>query len=185
MSSDSLSKPDIAEARLVLSSNRDERPAGCEISLLVIHNISLPPGEFGGDWIEDLFLNRLDPQAHPYFKSICELKVSAHLLIRRSGELIQFVPLEQRAWHAGESMFAGVERCNDYSIGIELEGCDEEGFEEAQYQMLGRVTRQLMQRFPAITLDRIVGHSDISPGRKTDPGPAFDWEHYRSLIGKA
>ena len=164
------------------SPNQDERPSGITIDLLVIHNISLPPGDFGGPWIEDLFLNRLDPIFHPFFEEIHHQKVSSHLLIRRDGSLIQFVPLEMRAWHAGISHYRGRDQCNDFSIGIELEGTDTETYTPLQYDILVNTTRQIMAHFPAITLDRIVGHVDISPGRKTDPGPAFDWELYRRML---
>ena len=164
------------------SPNADERPADTTIDLLVIHNISLPPGEFGGGHIRDLFLNRLDPRAHPYFVDIAGLKVSAHLLIRRDGEVIQFVALERRAWHAGQSDFCGRQCCNDFSIGIELEGTDQQPFNDAQYEALVRMTLHIRRIFPLITDDRIVGHADIAPGRKTDPGPAFDWSHYRGLM---
>lgn len=165
------------------SPHRDPRPAGTEIDLLVIHNISLPPGELGGAWIDDLFLGRLDPTAHPYFEIACAAgPVSAHLLIRRDGSLIQYVPLAQRAWHAGRSQFDGRERCNDFSIGIELEGADHIPFEPVQYATLAGATRLIMAHYPAIVLERIVGHSDIAPGRKTDPGPHFDWSGYRKLI---
>lgn len=167
------------------SPNHDERPSGTLIDLLVIHNISLPPGEFTGDWIDDFFLNQLDPTAHPYFAIIAEMRVSAHLLIRRDGRLIQYVPYEQRAWHAGTSCFNGRERCNDYSIGIELEGDDMTPFTEAQYRVLADCTRRLQVRYPAITPERIIGHSDIAPDRKTDPGPAFDWDDYRERLCKA
>jgi len=169
-----------AERRL--SPNQDARPPETVIDLLVIHNISLPPGEFGGDWIDDLFLNRLDPRAHPYFTPIAAVRVSAHLLIRRDGRLIQYVPCERRAWHAGVSSFQGRERCNDYSIGIELEGTDETPFTEAQYIRRAACTRQIRRRYPAIGAGRIVGHADIAPDRKTDPGPAFDWARYRRNI---
>ncbi len=157
----------------------DERPPGTQISLLVIHNISLPPGEFGGPWIDDLFMGRLDPAAHPYFADIAALKVSAHYLIRRDGSLIQYVPEEMRAWHAGVSSWKGRERCNDFSIGVELEGADDVPFAEPQYETLANLTRDLFARHG--TLD-IAGHSDIAPGRKTDPGPWFDWERYRGQI---
>jgi AmpD protein len=169
-------------ARQAPSPNCDKRPDGVAVDLLVIHNISLPPNEFGGPWIEALFQNRLDPMAHPYFADIARVRVSAHLLIRRDGELIQFVDLRRRAWHAGRSCFNGRDACNDYSIGIELEGADHIPFSDAQYARLGRVTGQLMQRFPAITAERITGHSDIAPGRKTDPGPAFDWARYLDCL---
>jgi N-acetyl-anhydromuramoyl-L-alanine amidase len=158
------------------------RPAGAVIDLLVIHNISLPPGEFGGPWIDDLFLGRLDPHAHPYFRDIAGVPVSAHLLIRRDGACIQYVPFGDRAWHAGVSCFQGRERCNDYSIGIELEGTDDIPFTQAQYRVLAEVTRDLMAAYPGITEGRIAGHSDIAPGRKTDPGPHFDWGRYRDLL---
>lgn len=169
-------------ARRLPSPNCDERPTGGPVNLLVIHNISLPPDEFGGPWIEDLFLNRLDPAAHPYFADIAGLTVSAHLLIRRDGELLQFVPLNKRAWHAGASCYEGQEACNDYSIGIELEGSDHQPFTDAQYVTLAEVTRQIMARYPAIAPQRIAGHSDIAPGRKTDPGPHFDWARYRRAL---
>jgi AmpD protein len=169
-------------ARRVESPNQDARPAGTAIDLLVIHNISLPPGQFGGGWIEDLFLNRLDPHAHPYFAGIAELRVSAHALVRRDGSLVQFVPLRRRAWHAGRSCHEGREACNDFSIGIELEGADDQPFTDAQYARLAEVARQIMARYPAIDAERIVGHSDIAPGRKTDPGPAFDWQRFRQAI---
>ncbi len=168
--------------RQVPSPNADERPAGTLVDLLVIHNISLPPGEFGGGHIEDLFLNRLDPDAHPYFADIARLRVSAHLLIRRDGGVIQFVALDRRAWHAGQSSFCGRDCCNDFSIGIELEGTDEKPFSEAQYAELVDLTLQIRSIFPQIEDENIVGHADIAPGRKTDPGPAFDWAHYRGLM---
>jgi len=164
------------------SPNCDERPPGREINLLVIHNISLPPGQFGGPFIDDLFLNRLDPAADPYFQNICELRVAPHLLIRRDGELIQYVPLSKRAWHAGQSAFQGCVSCNDFSIGIELEGTDDLPYTDIQYQMLAQVADAIMRAFPAITAERIVGHSDIAPGRKTDPGPAFDWSGFKGLL---
>ena len=164
------------DATQVPSPNCDARPAGSPIDLLVIHAISLPAGEFGGPWIDDLFCNQLDPAAHADFADICGLSVSAHALIRRNGEIVQYVPFQQRAWHAGASNFQGRERCNDFSIGIELEGCDDQPFEAIQYQQLAQLTQALMNTYPAITQQRITGHSDIAPGRKTDPGPYFDWE---------
>ena len=167
------------------SPSRDARPPGTDIDLLVIHNISLPPGDFSGDWIDDLFLDRLDHAAHPYFSEIAGLRVSAHLLIRRNGRLLQYVPFEQRAWHAGVSQFAGRERCNDFSIGIELEGTDAIPFTDAQYARLAECTGKILRRFPAITEERIAGHAEIAPGRKTDPGPAFDWKRYRRSIRAA
>ncbi|NCA68533.1 MAG: 1,6-anhydro-N-acetylmuramyl-L-alanine amidase AmpD [Sphingobacteriia bacterium] len=164
------------------SPNRDERPPDTWIDLLVIHSISLPPGQFTGDWIDDLFLNRLDPAAHPYFAAIAGLRVSAHLLIRRDGRLIQYVACADRAWHAGVSSFAGRTGCNDFSIGIELEGTDHTPYSDAQYARLVDCTRRIMQHYPHIDESRIVGHCDIAPGRKTDPGPAFDWPGYRALL---
>ncbi len=164
------------------SANCDERPVDAAIELLVIHGISLPPGEFGEGWIEDLFCNQLDPAAHPSFGEIYELRVSAHVLIRRDGSVIQFVPFERRAWHAGESSFEGRERCNDFSIGIELEGTDDVSYDPAQYRVLVRLVRLLMSVYPGITPQRIVGHCDVAPGRKTDPGPSFDWVLFRSML---
>jgi AmpD protein len=158
--------------RLVESPNQDERPPGTEISLLVVHSISLPPGEYGGDAIERLFTNRLDPAAHPYFREIAELRVSSHFLIRRDGELLQFVPVERRAWHAGVSSWRGRERCNDFSIGVELEGSDDGPFEPAQYLRLAGLIQSLQAALP---IRDIAAHSDVAPGRKTDPGPGFDW----------
>ena len=162
--------------------NFDERPTDCEPSLLVIHNISLPPGEYGGPWIDDLFCNRLDSTAHPYFSKIAGLSVSSHILIRRDGEIRQYVSFDKRAWHAGKSCFEGRTACNDFSIGIELEGCDDEPYQAAQYQILIELTTILQQRYPAILAERIVGHSDIAPERKTDPGPAFDWPRDREML---
>jgi len=169
----------LAGAKRVHSPNCSDRPNGMAISLLVIHNISLPPGEFGGPWIEQLFLNRLDVGAHPYFADIAHLRVSAHLLIRRDGQRIQYVPFNRKAWHAGQSCFEGRESCNDFSIGIELEGCDDQPFSDQQYVALAHVTRELREAYPELTPTRIVGHSDIAPGRKTDPGPCFDWQRYQ------
>ncbi len=172
----------LAPARFLVSPNCNNRPSDAVISLLVIHNISLPPGIFTGDAVEKLFLNKLDCAAHPYYESLKDLKVSTHLFIRRTGEVIQFVPFNKRAWHAGASNFDGVPNCNDYSIGIELEGSDSEAFTKEQYLTLVPITRCLMQKFPAITLNRIVGHSDIAPHRKTDPGPFFNWDEYKRQI---
>lgn len=157
------------------SPNFGPRPDNASISLLVVHNISLPPGQFGGDAIERFFCNRLDSRAHPYFEQICEMTVSAHALIRRDGECVQFVSLLDRAWHAGRSSFQGVQECNDFSIGIELEGADDIPYEPEQYRTLAALARVLMDRWPQITPERMTGHSDIAPGRKTDPGPAFSW----------
>lgn len=164
------------------SPNCDERPLDKAIELLVIHNISLPPGKFGGEAINALFFNQLDSQAHPYFLQLKDLRVAAHVLIRRTGQLIQYVPFHKRAWHAGASQFAGRSQCNDFSIGIELEGSDDIPYTLLQYQQLAGLTRALMRIYPGIQADRIVGHSDIAPGRKTDPGPAFDWRLFRHLI---
>lgn len=172
----------VAGAEYLPSPNCDERPDPADISLLLIHGISLPPGEFGGPWIDDLFCNRLDPARHPYFAEIRDLQVSSHLLVRRDGSLKQYVPLQLRAWHAGVSSFGGRECCNDYSIGVELEGTDDQPYADAQYVALTALTRCLMRAFPALTPDRIVGHSEVAPGRKTDPGPAFDWHRYRSEL---
>lgn len=165
----------LREARQVASPNRDERPDGAVPELIVIHNISLPPQEFGGPWIDALFTNTLDSKAHPYFAEIYQLQVSSHLLIRRDGELVQYVPFHQRAWHAGASNYEGRERCNDFSIGIELEGADEIPYEQIQYVTLAELITALERAYPTISRKRIVGHSDIAPQRKTDPGPAFDW----------
>jgi AmpD protein len=158
------------------SPNFDARPQGATIDLIVIHAISLPPDEFDGPGIIELFTNRLDPAAHPYYASICALRVSAHFLIRRDGELIQFVGCEHRAWHAGASSWRGRSACNDFSLGIELEGCDSVAFTDAQYRALAILVDQLRARYPIVD---IVGHSDIAPGRKTDPGPHFDWLRLR------
>ena len=172
-------------ARLCPSPNCDPRPLGTEIDLVVVHGISLPPGQFGGPWIDALFTNTLDPQAHGYFSDICYLRVSAHLLITRAGETVQYVPFHMRAWHAGPSCFAGRTACNDFSIGIELEGADDVPYTEVQYTVLAAVIRALMAAYPGITPERIVGHCDIAPGRKTDPGPAFQWARLRELLQRA
>jgi len=166
-------------ARRQVSPHCDERPAGVPIELAVIHNISLPPGEFGGGHVQELFDARLDPQAHPYFAEIAHLRVSAHFLIERGGQLTQFVPCAARAWHAGVSCFEGRQRCNDFSIGIELEGSDDCEFEAAQYLVLEQVLRSLAAHYP---LRAIAGHSDIAPGRKTDPGACFDWRRLREAL---
>lgn len=168
--------------KCVLSPNCDERPASCGVSLIVVHGISLPPGEYGGHWIDDFFTNQLDSTAHPYFAEIAELRVSSHLLIRRDGELVQYVPFSRRAWHAGKSCHQAREACNDYSIGIELEGEDETPYEPEQYARLADVIRALRAHYPDISAQDIVGHADIAPGRKTDPGPAFDWAQLHTLL---
>jgi len=165
----------IEPARHCSSPNQDERPEGAMPELLVVHGISLPPGDFGGPEIEQLFGNNLDWDADPYFGEIRGLEVSSHLLIRRDGELIQFVPFMRRAWHAGESCFRGRAGCNDFSIGIELEGEDETAYSDEQYEVLAGVTAALLAAYPEISARKIAAHADISPGRKTDPGPAFDW----------
>ena len=164
------------------SPNFNERPEGEVISLLVIHNISLPPGQFGTGQAQRFFQNRLVAEDHPYFASISDLRVSAHFLIERDGRITQFVDCHKRAWHAGVSRFDGREGCNDFSLGIELEGTDEQPFTDAQYQALVELTRLLMAAFPAIGMERICGHSDIAPERKTDPGPCFDWSRYRAAL---
>lgn len=169
-------------AQRVHSPNHSERPVDTDISLLVIHNISLPPGQFGGPWISDLFCNQLSPDFHPYFAGICELRVSSHLLIRRDGDVLQYVPFNRKAWHAGKSEFEGRAECNEFSIGIELEGTDEQPFTDFQYERLQLVTQLLLVAYPALTPERITGHSDIAPGRKTDPGPCFDWSRYRQAL---
>ncbi len=168
--------------RLIPSPNFDIRPPGADISLLVVHGISLPPGKFGGGFIDALFTNTLPSAAHPYFREIGDLQVSAHACIDRNGLVTQYVSFHHRAWHAGTSCFCGRTACNDFSIGIELEGCDDQAYEDAQYGTLTRLTRLLMQHWPGIRLENIVGHSDIAPGRKTDPGPAFDWRKFKSTL---
>lgn len=171
------------------SPHHDSRECGNDshlIELLVIHNISLPPAQdesdFNNQYVEDFFLGQLDNEAHPYFKEIAELRVSAHLYIKRTGEVIQFVPLNKRAWHAGVSQFQGREKCNDFSIGIEMQGTDVLPYTELQYQALAEITKQIQTHFPAVIKENIVGHQEIAPGRKTDPGPSFDWSYYKSLI---
>lgn len=165
--------------RYIPSPNCDDRPSDCHVSLLVVHNISLPPGEFGGDGVIDFFTNRLDADIHPYYQTIKDLRVSAHFFIRRGGEIIQFVPCGKRAWHAGESMWRGRGRCNDFSIGVELEGTDTLPFTEFQYASVIELARALKTRYP---LPDIAGHSDIAPGRKADPGPCFDWARLRTAL---
>lgn len=172
----------IKDVRRVVSPNHDQRPENIEVDLLVIHGISLPPSRYGGSYIDQLFTNSLNPKEHPYFKGIEALRVSSHVLINRAGKLTQYVPFNKRAWHAGESEFCGRQSCNDFSIGIELEGCDDEPYEEAQYQTLSELTSLLMARWQGITKKRIVGHCHIAPGRKTDPGPYFKWDDYLQKI---
>lgn len=171
-------------ARQVPSPNCDERPDGSVIDLIVIHGISLPPGQFGGSWIDALFTNTLDPAAHPYFQTIAGLRVSAHLLVRRDGEIVQYVPFQRRAWHAGESIYRDRRRCNDFSIGIELEGTDHTPYDSRQYGVLAELITALRIAYPAITPERLTGHADIAPGRKTDPGSAFDWSELHRRLGQ-
>jgi len=169
----------LAGAEQFPSPNFDERPPGAEVTLLVIHNISLPPGEFEGDAILQLFANTLDLAGHPYFESLRDLKVSTHFVIRRGGKLIQIVPCSKRAWHAGASSWQGRECCNDFSVGVELEGTDDHAYSEVQYRRLTELAYALRCRYPIVD---VVGHADIAPGRKTDPGPAFDWGRFRALL---
>jgi AmpD protein len=168
--------------RQLHSPNCGERPGSCDPDLLVIHNISLPPGCYGGDAIERFFTNCLDWEEHPYYREIRGMEVSSHLLLRRDGDLVQFVSFNDRAWHAGASCFDGRENCNDFSIGIELEGTDDEPYTDVQYAVLADVSAALLKAFPGLEESRITGHSDIAPGRKTDPGPAFDWRRYRDEL---
>lgn len=172
-------------ATYIASPNFDSRPAGVEADLIVVHGISLPPGEFGGPWIDRLFTNALPPDAHPYFAEVADLRVSSHLCIRRDGEVTQYVKFTERAWHAGQSSYDGREACNDFSIGVELEGTDTLAYDDLQYQSLAHVVAALCAAYPRLTPTRMAGHSDIAPGRKTDPGPAFDWPHARRLIAGA
>jgi len=164
------------------SPNYNERPETDEPQLLVIHNISLPPGRFGGGYIQQFFQNKLDPTVHPYFEEIASLTVSAHLLIERTGQIVQFVPFHCRAWHAGQSEYMGRTNCNDFSIGIELEGADNTPYTHNQYLALARVSNVLLKNYPKMDASMITGHSDIAPERKTDPGPAFNWDYYRDLL---
>ena len=175
----------LAGASCQSSPNFNARPDPADISLLVIHNISLPAGEFATGYIDQLFCNTLDCHSHPSFESLRGVEVSAHFLIRRCGELVQFVALDQRAWHAGLSSFGGRDNCNDFSLGVELEGTDHQAYTEQQYQTLVQLTSELQERYPMITAERIVGHCDIAPGRKTDPGAAFDWLSFRQRLNSA
>jgi AmpD protein len=168
-------------ATFIASPNCDERPANEPVRLLVLHAISLPPGEFGGDGVEHLFTNRLNPALHPFYENIHGLRVSAHFFIRRDGRVVQFVPTGLRAWHAGASHWRDRVRCNDFSLGIELEGCDDRPFADIQYVRLARLIRILRHAYP---IEEVVGHADIAPGRKTDPGPFFDWPRLRQLLGR-
>ena len=169
----------VADIRVIASPNHDERPPDCAIELIVVHAISLPPGEFGGDGVLQLFTNHLDPNAHPYYLVIAHLRVSAHFFIRRDGEIIQFVSCLARAWHAGASLWRGRKNCNDFSLGIELEGDDDTPFSDVQYTSLIDLCRVLRQAYPIV---EITGHSDIAPSRKTDPGPYFDWPRLREAL---
>jgi AmpD protein len=172
----------LAGARQVLSPHCDARPAGMKPDLLVVHGISLPPGEFGGPWIDRLFTGTLAPEAHPYFAEIEGLRASAHALIRRDGAIVQYVPFGERAWHAGKSEYQGRAACNDFSIGIELEGADGTPYTDAQYQALAALTAALFAAYPSLSSEAIAGHSDIAPGRKEDPWPTFDWPRFRTLL---
>jgi N-acetyl-anhydromuramoyl-L-alanine amidase len=170
----------VATATKIDSPNLDARPGGAVPSLAIVHGISLPPGTFGGDGVARLFTNTLDAAAHPYYATLAQLRVSAHFFIRRDGTLLQFVPCTARAWHAGVSSWRGRERCNDFSIGIELEGTDEIPYMSGQYTTLAALLRALKRRYP---IEAAVGHSDVAPGRKTDPGPAFDWDRLARMVG--
>lgn len=172
----------LTDADYIPSPNHDARPDANDINLLVVHCISLPPEEFGGNYIDQLFCNCLDPDQHPYFKEIAHLRVSAHILIKRDGHCHQYVDFDERAWHAGVSEFEGRARCNDFSIGIELEGSVNQTYTNSQYQQLAKLTKLLIDHYPNISRNRIVGHSDIAPGRKNDPGPFFDWTYYQQLL---
>jgi AmpD protein len=172
----------VKRARFIPSPNCDDRPAGEAVRLIVVHNISLPPGEFGGDAIVRFFCNTLDCGAHPYYEGLRDLRVSAHFLVRRAGEILQFVPCTRRAWHAGPSAWRGRSRCNDFSVGIELEGADAVPYADAQYAALAALAGALSRAYP---VEDVVGHADIAPGRKTDPGPAFDWSRFRKLLAHA
>ncbi len=171
--------------RRVASPNYDERPAGTELGLIVVHGISLPPGEFGNGWIDRLFCNELPADAHPYFATICNSAVSAHVLIARDGTLTQYVPFTRRAWHAGKSEYCGRNACNDFSVGIELEGTDDLAYASEQYRALADIVAALRRAYPSLARADIVGHSDIAPGRKTDPGPAFDWAELERQLAAA
>jgi N-acetyl-anhydromuramoyl-L-alanine amidase len=171
--------------RQVLSPNFDERPAGLTADLLVVHGISLPPNEFGGPWIDRMFTGTLPASAHPFFADLSKSRLSAHALIRRDGQIVQYVPFDARAWHAGRSAYEGRSACNDFSIGIELEGADGILYTDAQYASLVALTRALLETYPTLSAQRIVGHADIAPGRKSDPWASFDWERYRALLGAA
>jgi AmpD protein len=168
--------------RQVPSPNQDARPPGASIDLIVVHGIGLPPGQFGGPWVEQFFLNRLPVDADPFFATIADLRVSAHVFIRRHGEIIQFVPFHARAWHAGASSWRHRVACNDFSVGIELEGADDIAYTDAQYEQLAAVIVALRATYPTLSVEGLVGHSDVAPGRKTDPGPSFAWARLQSQV---
>src|SRR4030081_187539 len=173
------------DVRHIASPNHDSRPAGVEADLIVVHGISLPPGEFGGPWIDRLFTNSLPAEMHPYFAEVCSLRVSSHVVVARDGAVTQYVAFPQRAWHAGKSLYQGREACNDFSVGVGLEGTDPLPYEPVQYGLLAQVVAALCAAYPRLSPDRLVGHSEIAPGRKTDPGPAFDWPRARRLLTAA
>jgi N-acetyl-anhydromuramoyl-L-alanine amidase len=172
----------LAGVRQVLSPFSDERPPSAGLDLIVVHGISLPPGEFGGPWIDRLFTGDLPADAHPFFAGVAGSRVSAHVLVRRDGTLVQYVPFERRAWHAGVSHYQGRSGCNDFSIGIEVEGTDEDPYEAAQYTALAALIHALLEAYPTLTLERIAGHSDVAPGRKSDPGSSFDWARLKAML---
>ena len=172
----------IKNIKFVNSPNFNERPKNTKISLIVIHSISLPPNVYGNNYVEDFFMNKLIISDHDYFQEIQDMRVSSHLYIKRTGETIQFVPFNMRAWHAGDSSYKGIDDCNNYSIGIELEGTDDDVFSNHQYEKLIQISKQIIKNYPEINKDKIVGHSEISPGRKTDPGDKFEWNKYLNAL---
>jgi AmpD protein len=173
----------LLNVRQVLTNHFEPRPSGMTPDLIIVHGISLPPGDFGGPWIDRLFTGTLPPDAHPYFRAMAVGRVSAHALVRRDGEIVQYVPFGERAWHAGRSEYQGRRECNDYSIGIELEGTDDVPYEPAQYDSLAALIKALMNAYPTLSREHIAGHSDVAPGRKTDPGTSFDWPRFRAALG--
>ena len=172
----------LEEVKISLSPNYDLRPDKSNISLIVLHSISLPPTIFGNNYVEDFFCNKLNPGNDDYLNAIKDMKVSSHLFVKRTGEIIQFVPFDKRAWHAGKSSYDNVENCNDYSIGIELEGCDDISFEDIQYEKLAYIIKAILDNYKKTSKERIVSHSDIAPGRKSDPGPLFDWKRLKRML---
>ena len=174
----------LAGVRQVLSPHFDARPKGIAPELIVVHGISLPAGEFGTPWIDRLFAGNLPPDAHPSFRETAALRVSAHAVIRRNGTVTQYVPFGMRAWHAGQSQYQGRSGCNDFSVGIELEGTDVIPYTDAQYESLAALVKALLATYPTLSAERIAGHSDIAPGRKTDPGPAFEWDRFRNSLAQ-